>query len=164
MRVFRLEAELWLPVPRAEVFPFFADAGNLEQITPPWLNFEILTPRPIPMRPGTLIDYRIRLRGLPLKWRTEISVWEPPVRFVDRQLRGPYRQWIHEHIFEERDGGTLCIDKVNYAVLGGALIERLFVRRDVKRIFEHRTVALRNHFGVTDKSQPAWIKPGVSIR
>ncbi len=164
MRVFHLEAQLWLPVPRADVFPFFADAGNLEQITPPWLKFEILTPRPIAMKPGALIDYRISLRGLPMRWRTEISVWAPPCRFVDHQLRGPYRQWVHEHTFDERDGGTLCTDRVDYAVLGGALIERLFVRRDVRRIFEHRTAALRKHFHISDQSQPAWVKPGISFR
>ena len=163
MRVFHLEAELWLPIPRAEVFPFFADAGNLEQITPPWLKFEITMPRPISMKPGALIDYRISLRGLPLRWRTEISVWEPPFRFVDRQLRGHYRQWVHEHTFEERDGGTLCTDRVDYAVLGGAVVERLFVRRDVLRVFEHRTAALRSHFHVSDQSQPAWVKPGISV-
>jgi ligand-binding SRPBCC domain-containing protein len=146
MTVHRFEAELWLPRPRTEVFPFFADAANLEAITPPWLNFSILTSRPISMKPGALIDYQIRLRGLSLRWRTEISVWEPPFRFVDRQLKGPYRQWIHEHLFEEKDGGTLCIDRVDYAVPGGALINRLFVRRDVERIFAYRTGQLERMF------------------
>lgn len=164
MRVFHLEAELWLPVPLGEVFPFFADAGNLEKITPPWLKFEIVTPRPIAMKAGAIIDYRIGLRGLPMRWRSEISVWAPPYRFVDRQLRGPYRQWVHEHTFDERDGGTLCTDRVDYAVLGGALIERLFVRPDVRRIFEHRTAALRKHLRISDQSQPAWVKPGISFR
>jgi ligand-binding SRPBCC domain-containing protein len=130
--------EVWLPRPRAEVFPFFADARNLGVITPPWVRFETLTPTPIDMRPGALIDYRIRLHGFPMRWRTEIETWEPPFRFTDRQLRGPYRLWHHTHTFEERDGGTLCRDEVRYAVWGGALVERLFVRGDIRRIFAFR--------------------------
>ncbi len=163
MRVYHLEAELWLPVPTSQVFPFFADAGNLEKITPSWLRFQVITPVPITMKRGALIDYRIRLHGLPLRWRTEISVWEPPCRFVDRQVHGPYRQWVHEHVFEGRDGGTFCQDRVEYAVFGGALIERMFVRRDVKRIFEHRAAALRKHFNVTDPAHPSWIRRGILI-
>src|SRR5512139_2675181 len=110
MREFKLQTELWLPRPRHEIFPFFAEARNLETLTPPWLNFEVLTPMPIVMRVGTLIDYRIRVRGVPLRWRTEIAEWEPPHRFVDVQLHGPYTLWHHTHTFEERDGGTLCAD------------------------------------------------------
>jgi len=130
--------EIWLPRPRTEVFPFFADARNLAVITPPWVRFETLTPTPIDMRPGALIDYRIRLHGFPMRWRTEIETWEPPFRFTDRQLRGPYRLWHHTHTFEERDGGTLCRDEVRYAVWGGALVERFFVRGDIRRIFAFR--------------------------
>ena len=147
MRIFELSTELWLPRPREEIFPFFADARNLEKITPGWLKFEVLTPPPIVMRPGALIDYRIRLRGLPMGWRTEFSVWEPPFRFIDQQLRGPYRQWIHEHRFEPSDGGTRCLDHVRYAVLGGALVNRFFVRNDVERIFAHRQKVLLDLFG-----------------
>jgi ligand-binding SRPBCC domain-containing protein len=146
MTIHRFEMEQWLPRPRSEVFPFFADAANLQAITPPWLDFRILTPGPIEMRPGVLIDYRISLRGLPLKWRTEICVWEPPFRFVDQQLKGPYRQWIHEHTFEEKDGGTLCRDVVDYAVPGGALVNRFFVRRDVEKIFAYRREQLDRRF------------------
>ncbi len=146
MEVFEFKTELWLPQPRDRVFEFFADAGNLETITPPWLNFQILTPRPIPMHPGTLIDYRIRLRGVPIRWRTEIAEWQPPARFVDRQLRGPYRQWIHEHRFVERAGGTECFDVVRYAVLGGALVNRFFVRGDVEKIFAYRREKMRELF------------------
>lgn len=138
--------EQWLPRPRAEVFPFFADAANLQAITPPWLDFRILTPGPIAMRPGALIDYRLKLRGFPIRWRTQITVWEPPFRFVDRQLKGPYRQWVHEHSFEEKDGGTLCRDRVDYAVPGGALVNRIFVQRDVETIFAYRREQLERLF------------------
>ncbi|MGV3756329.1 MAG: SRPBCC family protein [Verrucomicrobiota bacterium] len=131
-------AELWLPLQREEIFPFFANAANLEAITPPWVNFQTLTPTPIEMKPGTLIDYRIKIHGIPVKWRTRINAWEPPYRFVDEQLRGPYRKWVHEHTFEEKDGGTLCLDRVEYAVPGGWLIDKLFVRRDVGKIFAYR--------------------------
>ncbi len=142
----RFYDELWLPRPRHEVFPFFADARNLGEITPSWVKFEILTPSPIEMRPGTLIDYRIRVHGLPLKWQTEITEWNPPHGFVDEQRRGPYRRWHHTHRFLEKDGGTLCIDEVNYLPLGGALIHKLFVRRDVERIFAYRKEQLRRFF------------------
>ena len=143
-----LTAELWLPEKRDTVFSFFADARNLEAITPPWLNFRILTPAPITMRAGARIDYRLRVHGFPVKWKTEISAWEPPFRFVDRQLRGPYRQWIHTHTFEEKDGGTLCRDLVEYAVLGGRFIEWLLVRRDVEKIFAYRRDAMRARFPI----------------
>lgn len=143
---YTLETELWLPRRRDEVFPFFADAFNLESITPPWLKFEVLTPRPIEMRPGLRIDYRLRLRGLPLRWQSEITVWEPPCRFVDEQRRGPYRAWIHEHKFEERAANTLATDRVRYAVIGGRLLHALFVRRDVERIFRFRQAKLRELF------------------
>ncbi len=137
---------LLLPRPIGEVFSFFADAGNLEVITPPWLRFEILTPRPIVMRAGALIDYRLRLHGVPLRWRSEITVWDPPRRFVDEQRRGPYRRWIHEHTFAERDGGCEVRDLVRYRVPFGAAADRLFVRRDVGRIFEYRARRLAEIF------------------
>lgn len=124
--------------PRAEVFEFFADPGNLELLTPPWLSFRILTPPPIAMCAGLRIDYRIALHGLPLRWQSEITAWEPPFRFVDEQRRGPYRLWIHEHRFLERDGGTEIVDQVRYAAPGGRLVERLFVDRDLARIFDYR--------------------------
>jgi len=146
MKEFLLEAELWLPRPRAEVFAFFADAHNLETITPPWLNIEVLTPAPIVMRPGTLIDYRIRIHGVPVRWRTAIQVWQPPFQFVDEQLRGPYQLWHHTHRFEEHDGGTLCTDRVRYHPRGGALLNWLFVRRDVLKIFQYRRERLQAAF------------------
>jgi ligand-binding SRPBCC domain-containing protein len=138
MRVHEIQSELWLPLPPGELFSFFADAANLDALTPPWLHFTILTPRPIAMREGALIDYRLRVRGLPLRWRTRINVWQPPHRFADEQIRGPYRQWIHEHTFEARDDGTLVRDRVRYAVYGGQFVERLFVRRDLEKIFAYR--------------------------
>ena len=145
-RLFKLETELWLPCQREQVFPFFADAANLETITPPWLKFEVLTPLPIEMRAGLRIDYRLRLCGFPLRWQSEITAWEPPCRFVDEQRRGPYRAWIHEHTFEERDGGTLAKDIVRYDLLGGWLANQLFVRRDVERIFRFRQATLQEVF------------------
>ena len=146
MRTFTLTNELWLPQPPAEVFPFFADAANLERLTPPSLHFRILTPPPIEMAVGTLIDYRIRLRGIPMRWQSEITEWEPPHRFVDEQRRGPYRQWIHEHTFTPQDGGTLAVDIVQYAVLGGVTIQRLFVAPELRRIFDYRNATLENYF------------------
>ena len=147
MKIHVFATELWLPRPRETVFDFFADAHNLQEITPDFLDFKILTPQLIPMRAGTLIDYKLRVHGIPLRWRTEISAWEPPQRFVDRQLSGPYRQWIHEHRFVEQEGGTLCSDEVRYAVWGGDLVNRLFVRRDVGTIFEFRRKKLLEIFG-----------------
>lgn len=146
MKTFSYSDELVLPVPLEEVFPFFAEARNLEKLTPPWLRFEVLTEGPITMTAGTIIDYRISWRGIPLRWRTEIEVWEPGRRFVDRQIRGPYRFWRHEHLFVERNDGTAVIDRVEYAPIGGALANRLVVARDVSRIFAYRHEVLRRDF------------------
>ncbi|MCB1127348.1 MAG: SRPBCC family protein [Verrucomicrobiae bacterium] len=146
MKIHEYASELRLQRSPEEVFPFFADAANLELITPPWLHFRILTPQPIALRPGALIDYRLRVHGVPVRWRTEITVWEPPHRFVDRQLRGPYRLWEHEHTFAETPEGTLCGDRVRYAVPGGAFVHWLLVKRDVARIFAHRRKVLEQRF------------------
>lgn len=154
--VYVLETELWLPRAIDDVFEFFADAFRLEDITPPWLHFHVVTPQPIAMSSGTTIDYRLRLHGLPLRWRSEISAWEPPVRFVDRQLIGPYRLWHHEHTFVEKDNGTLVRDRVDYSVLGGPLIHALFVRRDLERIFSYRQRRLQELLnGPTDGAKIA---------
>lgn len=148
---FFLEATQTLPRPRAEVFPFFADARNLEALTPPSLSFQILTPTPIAMVAGTQIDYRLKLHGFPLRWRSEIRAWEPPHRFVDFQLRGPYQLWHHEHLFETVElatgEGTRVIDRVRYRLLGGFLLEPLFVRPDLRRIFGFRQRELARRFG-----------------
>jgi ligand-binding SRPBCC domain-containing protein len=152
MRVHEFQSELWLPLSPAELFPFFADAANLQALTPPWLHFEIMTPQPILMRAGALIDYRLRVHGLPLRWRTRINVWEPPHRFVDEQLRGPYRQWIHEHTFEARGGGTLARDHVHYTVPLDFLVHRWLVRPDIERIFRFRAETLQKRFTTPPKS------------
>jgi ligand-binding SRPBCC domain-containing protein len=141
-----LREELLVPRPIGEVFPFFAQARNLEVPTPPWLKFDILTPEPITMRAGLNIDYRIHLHGLPVRWRTEIAEWEPPHRFVDRQVRGPYRLWHHRHTFEERGNATLCRDEVRYWPIGGAVVDALFIRRDVEAIFSFRRTKLLEIF------------------
>ena len=146
---FELTTRAWLPRPVDEVFPFFADAHNLNLLTPAYLHFEILTPRPIAMREGLLLDYRIRLRGIPIGWRTRIRSWEPGRRFVDEQVRGPYLEWVHTDDFHAVDGGTDVLDRVRYRVLGGAIVNRLIVERDVRHIFAYRLDALRRHFGST---------------
>jgi len=129
-----------------EVFPFFADAANLEAITPPWLAFRVVTPRPIEMREGTLIEYRLKLHGVPVHWLTRIEEWAPGERFVDVQLHGPYALWHHTHEFEPAgDGRTLMRDTVRYALPFGPLgdlARRLFVARDVSRIFDYREETL----------------------
>ncbi|MEL7473125.1 MAG: SRPBCC family protein [Planctomycetota bacterium] len=146
-KVRTLEKEIWLAAPLETVFDFFSDAHNLEEITPPILKFRVLTPRPIPMEQGTLIDYKLSLRGFPMKWRTRIAVWEPPRRFVDMQLRGPYRWWHHTHTFESHNGGTRCKDIVEYQHLGGPIIDKLLVRPDVEKIFAYREQKMVELFG-----------------
>ncbi len=159
MKEFTFEAETCVPHPRSEVFPFFAEARNLQTLTPPWLKFEVLTPAPIVLRAGTLIDYRITVHGLTIRWRTEIAEWDPPHRFVDVQLCGPYTLWHHTHTFEESDGGTLCRDRVRYRPRGGALINWLFVRRDVERIFQYRQQRLWEIFGARAQQTLGAVSP-----
>ena len=147
MTVHTIETEVWLPKPLDIVFPFFADARNLATLTPPWLRFSVLTPGPIQLKPGALIDYRLHLHGIPIRWQSEITAWQPPHRFVDEQRRGPYRRWIHEHPFVEHNGGTLARDRVQYAVSGGSLVNYLFVARDLQRVFAFRKETLLRIFG-----------------
>jgi ligand-binding SRPBCC domain-containing protein len=136
-----LHREAVVPAPLDDTFAFFSDAANLERLTPPWINFRIKTPLPIEMREGAVIDYHIALYGLPIPWRTRIDVWEPGVRFVDRQLAGPYRWWHHEHRFEREGSGTRVIDHVEFVPRAAWLSSRM-VRRDVERIFAFRQATL----------------------
>ena len=142
LRYHVLKSEQRLPGTPAEVFPFFADAHNLEAITPSWLSFRVTTPLPVEMRAGALIEYRLRLHGIPIAWLTRIEEWLPGVRFVDQQLAGPYRLWHHTHEFEpDGQGGTVMRDTVRYALPGGplgALPHALFVRRELATIFDYR--------------------------
>ena len=143
---YRLTSIFALQQPIDLVFSFFSDAHNLEKLTPPWLKFRVLTPAPIRIERGTTIDYRLRIHGLPIRWTSEINVWEPPHRFTDRQLRGPYRRWDHEHTFRENDEGTLVGDRVEFEVLGGRIPGRL-ASADVLRIFAYRRARLGELFG-----------------
>lgn len=142
----RLSASTRLPLPPEEVFPFFADAGNLQRITPPELGFEIRTQGPIEMRRGARIDYRLRLAGVPFSWRTEITEWDPPHRFTDSQLAGPYREWVHTHTFREDGDGTVMDDRVVFRLplwpaseLGAPI-----VALQLRRIFRHRNRRIRS--------------------
>ncbi len=146
MRRHVLEASLWLSSSLEATFAFFSDPANLARITPPDLGFVILTPGPVPMRAGSLIDYRIRLRGVPARWTSLIEVWEPNARFVDVQVRGPYRLWRHEHTFEAEKGGTRVADRVEYALPlfpFGEILHPFLVRPDLERIFAFRRAAIR---------------------
>src|SRR6266478_9249136 len=142
----QIQTELWLPQPREEIFSFFSDPINLNRLTPPWLHFEMLTTSSIEMREGTLLDYRLRLRGIPIRWQSEISVWQPPNRFVDRQIRGPYTLWVHEHTFSEDSRGTVIGDSVWYSTLGGELIQKFLIAPDLEKIFSYRRQMLQNLF------------------
>ena len=142
MEVHLVKREQRLPRPPAEVFPFFADALNLERITPEWLHFKVLSRSPGEIGAGTLISYRLRLHGVPVRWLTRIEQWHPDRRFADIQLRGPYRFWHHVHAFEPDGDGTLMRDTVRFAMRAGPVGElalRAFVRRDLERIFDHRS-------------------------
>lgn len=141
--------ETIIPAPRDEVFPFFANAENLSRLTPASLDFHILTPQPITMHEGALIDYRIRLRGFPMRWRTRITRWNPPFEFADEQLSGPYRKWVHTHTFEDAgNGATLMRDHVRYALplppFGEIALP--FVRAEITGIFEFRRRVLLELF------------------
>lgn len=150
MQIHLIELEQRLPRPPEEVFPFFAEAGNLERLTPEWLHFRVLSHSGA-IGPGTLIRYRLRLHGVPIRWLTRIEEWRPGRRFVDLQLRGPYRYWHHTHEFEpDGDGGSLMRDNVRYAMRAGRLGElaqRRLVAGDLERIFEYRRSRVADIFG-----------------
>jgi ligand-binding SRPBCC domain-containing protein len=143
---YRLSAEMAVELPLVQVFDLFSDAMQLERITPPWLHFSVLTPQPVEMKAGTLLDYRLYLHRIPINWRTVISVWEPPYRFVDQQLRGPYKRWYHEHTFSEVDGKTIAKDNVHYIPRGGRLLHKWLVRPDLEKIFRFRQDMLARIF------------------
>lgn len=147
---FTLEREQWVPRPLQEVFAFFADARNLETLTPDWLSFEILTPGPIRMTAGVIIDYKLRWHGIPLHWKTEIVHWEPPNCFEDLEIKGPYKLWRHTHRFAAIEDGTRISDSVQYALpfgLLGRAVHAISIRRNVEEIFEHRDRKVRALFG-----------------
>jgi len=137
-----LDREQRVPGPPEDVFPFFEDAYNLEDITPPFLGFRVVTPRPIEMRAGALIEYRLKLHGVPVRWKTQIESFDPPHTFTDVQLSGPYKLWHHTHVFEpDGRGGTLMRDRVLYEMPFGPFGEvahTLLVKRDLRRIFDFR--------------------------
>ncbi len=149
----RFTAAVWLPHPRARVFEFFKQAHNLQKMTPDWLNFKILTPAPVTIKKDAIIDYALGLFGVGFKWRTRISDWQPPQQFTDVQERGPYKVWEHTHIFEEKEGGTLMRDVVDYLAPGGILeplINKLFVAPQVRAIFEFRRQRIAEAFAEFD--------------
>ena len=144
-----LERKQIIERPRTEVFKFFADAGNLEKITPPELNFHIITAQPIDIKKGALIEYRLKLRGIPIHWKTEIAEWNPPHSFVDTALKSPYKQWIHLHSFEEGERGeTIMKDLVRYRLplepFGD--IAHFFVKKELKYIFDYRRKVVEEIF------------------
>lgn len=144
-----LKSQIQINKPIGEVFQFFSKAENLNLLTPPELNFKIITPLPIVLNCGAIIDYRIQLSGFPFSWKTEITKWNPPNQFVDTQLQGPYQTWIHEHKFESKDGYTIMHDLVEYKAKGWIfepLIHRFFVAKRVKKIFAYRTLQINRLF------------------
>lgn len=145
MSIHTLERRQLIHLKPGEVFPFFESPENLARITPPWLDFRILTPSPIEMKVGTVIDYTIRWLGIPVRWKTLITTHEPPWKFVDEQIRGPYSLWHHTHLFVETDSGTEMTDRVRYVLPGGPMgdvVRAIIVRRQLDEIFNHRADAI----------------------
>jgi len=145
--MYEFHQETRIPYPVEEVFQSFSNAENLERITPSFLGFQILTPTPLQIKTGTLIDYKLKIHGFSMRWRTRISSWEPPYRFVDEQLKGPYRSWIHEHTFSTTSDGsaTLMRDDVRYSIIFGKLVH-FMVKKDIEAIFRYRTQAIQSVF------------------
>ena len=151
-----LKRDLTVELPRAEVFEFFSNAANLQRITPPDLGFKIITPQPIEMREDAIIEYRIKLNGFPMNWKTLISKWDPPFEFIDVQRRGPYKLWRHTHQFSEVEGGTLIVDTVEYALpfgVLGRLTHQIQVAQDLSRIFDYREQRVRELFACLGRAQ-----------
>lgn len=150
MATFHLHARQFVAHPLDEVFAFFSEAQNLGEITPPWLRFQIISDD-FDMRTGLLLDYKISMRGIPMKWRTEITEWAPPFRFADRQLRGPYSLWLHTHLFRAEGDWTWVEDHVEYASIGGALANSLFLKPQLRQIFGYRQQVIGERFGNVTK-------------
>ena len=149
LKIYELRRQVLIPAPIEKVFCFFSAAENLNLITPPWLHFKILTPLPVRMEKNALIDYSIKLLGVPMIWKTEITEWQPPESFVDRQIKGPYRVWEHTHLFEEKKEGTQMTDIVRYAVPGFVLspfVHFFFVRPRLEKIFGYREQSMLELF------------------
>jgi ligand-binding SRPBCC domain-containing protein len=155
MTIYTLRRELWIDRPLPVVFDFFSRAENLEKITPPWLEFRVLTPLPIEMKEGATIAYALKIHGIPLRWLTEIERWNPPAEFIDVQAKGPYKMWRHLHRFSEVQGGTSIVDIVQYALpFGplGRLMHRLQVARDLSKIFDCRAESVSAHLATAYRS------------
>ncbi len=141
-----LDAEMWLPLAIEPVFAFFSDIANLDRLTPPWVHFETVTPQPIVLAAGKIVEHRLRIHGVPIGWKSEITVWQPPSQFVDEQRRGPYKVWVHRHDFVTENGGTWIRDHVDYRPRGWIcepLVNRWFVEPDLRRIFTYRHEKIR---------------------
>ena len=150
MKYYELDVEQFIDQPVEKVFEYFSRPENLEEITPPRLGFTIMTPSPIPMEKGSLIDYTIRILGFPVHWRTLITSFDPPHGFVDEQIKGPYVLWHHRHSFKDKNGGTMIWDTVRYTVpLGiiGRFLNLIWIRKDLKDIFTYRRKFIANKFG-----------------
>jgi len=151
MKTFFFEKEIYIDLAVPEVFDFFSRAENLEKVTPRQLQFQILTPLPIDMKAGSIIDYKLKVHHIPVSWQTEISEWNPPHRFTDIQVKGPYRKWIHQHIFEKSGNGTRMKDLLEYAIPGGflsSIINQVLVRKDIESIFIYREKRYREIFQI----------------
>lgn len=146
MREFEFTQTQTINRPIEDVFAFFSDVHNLGRITPPWIDFKVVTPDPIEMRKGAVIDFKLRLHGIPLKWQTEITLWDPPHTFIDEQRKGPYRVWIHTHSFTGENGRTHMTDHVRYVSIGGVVVQKLFVAPDIRKIFAFRKNTLHHIF------------------
>lgn len=150
----KLHSETIIAENRENLFDFFCKAENLEVLSPPWLKFKIVTPLPIEMGVGTRIDYKLKIHGVPIQWRTEIVEWNPPYSFTDSQIKGPYNTWIHQHVFEEVDGGTLMHDIVDFASPGlflEPIVHRLMIKPDLVKIFRFRIEEFGKQYRILDQ-------------
>jgi len=144
------KSEQLMPRPVEQVFDFFKRPENLDAVTPKNLGFKILTPSPIIMQKGAVIDYTIQIYGIPMQWQTLITDYNPPCSFTDTQVKGPYKTWIHTHRFSAQGDGTLMVDEVEYSIAYGLIGEMariLFVKREIEKIFNHRRKIMNQVFG-----------------